>query len=205
VVCHDQRDCEALLALLSGTVPAAEYRGSLVVGGVPAASLDLSAHRGTVLVEQHDVALFEGTLRSNLMAGTNGSPVHLVAAVRAAAAEDIVAAHPCGLDHPVADRGTTLSGGQRQRIGLARALAAAAPVLVLHEPTTAVDAVTEERIAQGIARLRAGATTLLVTTSPALLAVTDRVVVLDGGREVAAGTHPELVAWDPRYRAAVLR
>jgi putative ABC transport system ATP-binding protein len=203
VVCHDQRDCEALLALLSGMVPAAEYRGSLVVGGVPAASLDLSAHRGTVLVEQHDVALFEGTLRSNLMAG--GSAVRLVAAVRAAAAEDIVAAHPCGLDHPVTDHGTTLSGGQRQRIGLARALAAAAPVLVLHEPATAVDAVTEERIAQGIARVRAGATTLLVTTSPALLAITDRVVVLDGGREIATGTHADLAERDPRYRRAVLR
>jgi putative ABC transport system ATP-binding protein len=205
VVCHDQRDCDALLALLSGNVPASAHRGELVVGGVPAAELDLSASRGTILVEQHDVALFEGTLRSNLLAGAELPASRVDAAVRAAAAEDIVATHPCGLEHPVADRGTTLSGGQRQRIGLARALAADAPVLVLHEPTTAVDAVTEELIAKGIARLRAGASTLLVTTSPALLAIADRVVVLDEGRVVAAGPHAELAESDERYRRTVLR
>jgi putative ABC transport system ATP-binding protein len=205
VVCHDPRDCDALLALLSGSVPGAEHRGSVVIGGVPAADLDLAAHRGTVLVEQHDVALFEGTLRGNLTAGARVAQARLDTAVRAAAAEDIVAAHPAGLGRPVTDQGTTLSGGQRQRIGLARALAAGAPVLVLHEPTTAVDAVTEERIASGIAKLRAGATTLLVTTSPALLAITDRVVVLDGGRVVATGTHAELAEADLRYRQRVLR
>jgi putative ABC transport system ATP-binding protein len=205
VVCHDQRDCDALLALLSGVVPAGEYAGAFVVGGVPARELDLAVHRGTVLVEQHDVALFEGTLRGNLTAGVPLPDARLAAAVRAAAAEDIVAAHANGLGHLVADRGTTLSGGQRQRIGLARALATGAPVLVLHEPTTAVDAVTEERIAQGIAKLRTGMCTLLVTASPALLAITDRVVVVDGGRVVATGTHGELTETDGRYRRTVLR
>jgi putative ABC transport system ATP-binding protein len=205
VVCHDQRDCDALLALLSGSVPAADHRGSLAIGGVAAADLDLAARRGAVLVEQHDVALFEGTLLENLTAGASPARDRLDAAVRAAAAEDIVAAHPAGLDRPVTDRGTTLSGGQRQRIGLARALVAGAPVLVLHEPTTAVDAVTEERIASGIAKVRAGATTVLVTTSPALLAITDRVVVLDSGRVVATGTHAELAESDACYRRRVLR
>jgi putative ABC transport system ATP-binding protein len=150
-------------------------------------------------VEHHDVALFEGTLRSNLMADDPA------AALRAAAAEDIVDAHPDGLDHPVADRGITLSGGQRQRIGLARALAAAPPVLVLRDPTTAVDAMTEERIARGLAELRGGAATVLITSSPALLAIADRVVVLDGGTVVAAGTHAELSDVDARYQEAVLR
>ncbi|OLF13190.1 ABC transporter [Actinophytocola xinjiangensis] len=205
VVGYDQRDCDALLELLAGTVPAGDYRGSVSVGGVPLAELDLAASRGMVLVEQHDVALFEGTLRSNLNAGTE-HPAHTVeAALAAAAAEDIVAAHPDGLDHPVTDRGSTLSGGQRQRLGLARALATGPPVLVLHEPTTAVDAVTEERIARGIAQLRGSACTLLVTASPALLAVADRVLVLDGGRITAAGTHAELSEVDERYREAVLR
>jgi putative ABC transport system ATP-binding protein len=198
VVGYEERDCDALVELLAGTVPPEEYDGRVTVGGVPVAELDLAAARRAVLVEPHDVALFEGTLRTNLRAADPA------AALRAAAADDIVA-DPADLDRPVADRGTTLSGGQRQRIGLARALAAAPPVLVLRDPTTAVDAMTEERIARGMAALRAGSSTLLVTSSPALLAVADRVVVVDGGRVVAEGTHAELSESDPRYREAVLR
>lgn len=199
VVGYEQRDCDALVDLLSGVVPPGEYEGTITVGGVPSGELDLATGRREVLVEHHDVALFEGTLRTNLMSEDPS------AALRAAAAEDIVAAHPDGLDHPVADRGTTLSGGQRQRIGLARALAADPPVLVLRDPTTAVDAMTEERIAHGIADLRHDASTVLITSSPALLAVADRVVVLADGRAVASGTHTELSDTDDRYREAVLR
>jgi putative ABC transport system ATP-binding protein len=194
VVGYEERDCDALVELLSGAVPPGEYEGRVTVGGVAAGELDLAAGRSHVLVEPHDVALFEGTLRTNLLAADPA------AALRAAAAEDIA-----DLDHPVTDRGTTLSGGQRQRVGLARALAAAPPVLVLRDPTTAVDAMTEERIAHGLAELRADASTVLVTASPALLAVADRVVVVDGGRVVAEGTHAELSARDARYREAVLR
>ena len=205
VVGYDQADCDALLALLAGTVPAADHQGEITVAGVPAESLDLDTLRRLVLVEQHDVALFEGTLRDNLTAGGTHDDDAVAAAVTAAAADDIVATRPDGLDHPVADRGTTLSGGQRQRVGLARALLADPPVLVLHDPTTAVDAVTEERIARGIAARRAGGTTLLVTTSPALLAVADRVVVVDGGTVTATATHTELSTVDSRYQEAVLR
>lgn len=89
-------------------------------------------------------------------------------------------------------------------MALARALAADAPVLVLHEPATAVDAVTEARIAAGIRDVRAGRTTLLVTSSPALLAVTDRVVLLDGGGVTASGCHEQLVHACAAYRTAVL-
>lgn len=199
VVGYEQRDCDALVDLLSGVVPPDDYAGTITVGGVPAPELDLATARHAVLVEHHDVSLFEGTLRSNLLADDP------VAALRAAAAEDIVAAHPDGLDHPVADRGTTLSGGQRQRIGLARALAAEPPVLVLRDPTTAVDAMTEERIAHGIAELRHDASTVLITSSPALLAIADRVVVIADGRVVADGTHTTLSEVDERYREAVLR
>lgn len=205
VVGYDPRDCDALLELLSGGVPASEYEGRVLVGGMPAEELDLATIRRAVLVEQHDVALFEGTLRSNLQTGGDRAPDELAAAVLAAAVDDFVAAQPEGLDHPVTDRGTTLSGGQRQRIGLARAFAADPPVLVLHEPTTAVDTVTEERIAEGLTDLRGTTATLLITSSPALLTTADRVVVLDEGRVVATGTHAELADTDTRYQQAVLR
>jgi putative ABC transport system ATP-binding protein len=159
-----------------------------------------------VLVAPHHPELFTGTIRENIVLS---EPDGLDGVLRASAAEDVVAAHPDGLDHAVAERGSALSGGQRQRLALARALLAHPKLLVLHDPTTAVDAVTEHAIALGIRDLRhrPGSTlgTLIVTTSPALLAITDRVVVLRDGAIVATGTHASLAAADPAYRAAVLR
>ncbi|MCY1141763.1 ABC transporter ATP-binding protein [Actinoplanes sp. Pm04-4] len=159
-----------------------------------------------VLVAPHLPELFSGTIRENLL---DRDADQLGEVLRASAADDVVAAHPDGLDHPIADRGAALSGGQRQRLALARALLARPRLLVLHEPTTAVDAVTEHAIARGIRDLRHGPgstlATLLITTSPALLAVTDRVIVLRDGEVVASGTHAALAAGDETYRAAVLR
>ncbi|UWZ34151.1 ABC transporter ATP-binding protein [Dactylosporangium roseum] len=208
VVAYDPRDADALRALLAGRVPRAEYEGAIVVDGVPAEDLDPAAARAVVLVEPHVTQLFEGSLRDNLVASSAAGTVRLAAAIRAAAADDVVNAHPDGLDHRIHEGGANLSGGQRQRIALARALVAGPPVLVLHDPTTAVDPVTEGLIAEGIARLRrTGRTdsTVLITSSPTLLDRTDRVVVLDAGRAAAEGTHTELVDTDSRYREAVLR
>jgi putative ABC transport system ATP-binding protein len=128
----------------------------------------------------------------------------LDAALVAAGADEVVAALPAGLDTVLDERGRSLSGGQRQRLALARALAADPPVLVLHDPTTAVDTVTESRVAEGLRAFRRDRTTIVVTTSPALLAVTDRVVLLDEGAVTAQGTHTALVAEHSRYRTAVL-
>lgn len=167
----------------------------VVLDGTDLAGIDLDDARRAVLVARHDATLFEGTVRDNT--GTDA------AALAAAGADEVLDALPGGLDAELTERGRTLSGGQRQRLALARALAAHAPVLVLHDPTTAVDAATEHRIAAGLAALRTGRTTLLVTSSPALLARCGRVLLVDGGAVVASGTHAELVD-DPRYRAAVL-
>ncbi|WFE99939.1 ABC transporter ATP-binding protein [Micromonospora sp. WMMD964] len=207
VLAYDPSDAEALVALLAGRVPRANHRGTLYVDGVPAEDLHVDAVRALVLVEPHDVALFEGTLRANLSAGAQVDDTVLRAAVRAAAAEDVLTAHPDGFDRRLTERGANLSGGQRQRIGLARALVADPPVLVLHNPTTAVDAVTEALLAEGLAEARAAATrgTVLITTSPALLNVTHRVTVIDRGRVVAEGPHGRLLADDARYREEVLR
>ncbi|WP_406063925.1 ABC transporter transmembrane domain-containing protein [Micromonospora sp. NBC_00860] len=207
VLAYDPSEAEALVTLLAGRVPRADHRGTVRVDDVPADELHIDAARAVVLVEQHDVALFEGTLRANLSAGAPVDDEVLRAAVRAAAAEDVLAAHPHGLDRLLTERGANLSGGQRQRIGLARALVADPPVLVLHNPTTAVDAVTEGLLATRLAEARGAGTrgTVLITTSPALLRITDRVTVIDRGRIVAEGPHERLLASDARYREETLR
>lgn len=211
VVAYQPQDADALVAVLSGQLAQDAYRGVVRVGGISLSDMDLRLARRTVLVEPHITDLFSGSLASNVTAGAgDGAALDIQSALVASAAADVVDAHPDGLDLEVTDRGASLSGGQRQRVALARALVAQAPVMVLHDPTTAVDAVTEASIAEGIAQLRhegAGGihTTVLITSSPALLAVTDRVIVLNDGVIASIGTHSELSRGDANYRGAVLR
>ncbi|TDD58911.1 ABC transporter ATP-binding protein [Kribbella antibiotica] len=195
VLCYDPRDADALLTVVGGRT--SEHTGSVRVGGVPIDELDIDALRNTVLLEQHDTDLFEGTLRSNLLVESPS----LERVMTAAGAADLIDE----LDRPLADRGQVLSGGQRQRLGLARALLAEPPLLVLHDPSTAVDAVTEELLAEGMAEVRSGLTTLVLTSSPALLGKMDRVIVLADGVVVTEGIHAELAESDATYQEAVLR
>ncbi|GAB2868939.1 ABC transporter ATP-binding protein [Nocardioides pacificus] len=203
----DPSDAALAMRILSGEVHPDEH-GSALLDGVPLDELDVDARRSRLVVAPHHPDLFEGTLRSNVAPPHGCDAATLDRALAASAATDVAALREEGVDQPVSAQGSTLSGGQRQRVALARALAADAPVLVLHDPTTAVDAVTEHRIAAGIRELRHGAgsdrTTWLLTTSPALLAQADRVVVLRDGRVAASGTHAEL-SGDPTYRELVLR
>ncbi|MFF5986092.1 ABC transporter ATP-binding protein [Prauserella flavalba] len=174
--------------------------GTVELDGVAYTELDPHELRGAVLVAAHDADLFEGSLLDNVVTVSRD----VDRALTGSAADEVARTLPDGVHTLVAERGRSLSGGQRQRVALARALAADPPVLVVHDPTTAVDAVTEARIAGELREVRQGRTTVLVTTSPALLAVTDRVVVLDGGAVGAQGTHAELVHANPGYRSAVL-
>ncbi|WP_432126215.1 ABC transporter ATP-binding protein [Streptomyces sp. bgisy082] len=178
--------------------------GTVELDGVPLADLDPGDARRAVLVAHHDADLFEDSLLANVRAGAGDGAPDVGPALAAAAADDVADALPDGVHTVLAERGRSLSGGQRQRVALARALAADPPVLVVHDPTTAVDTVTEARIAARLRELRRGRTTLLVTTSPALLAGTDVVVMLDEGTVAAEGSHPELVASHETYRSAVL-
>ncbi|MFD4722298.1 ABC transporter ATP-binding protein [Streptomyces sp. NPDC058423] len=178
--------------------------GAVELDGVPLTELNPVSARRAILVAHHDADLFESSLLDNVRAGTDAEESDLVPALSSAAADDVARALPHGTATVLTERGRSLSGGQRQRVALARALAADPPVLVLHDPTTAVDTVTESRIAARLRELRGGRTTILVTTSPALLAATDRVVMLDGGRVTTEGRHPELVATHEAYRSAVL-
>ncbi|WP_232662778.1 ABC transporter ATP-binding protein [Pseudonocardia sp. TRM90224] len=143
--------------------------------GRAAHELSPAEYRSRVTVAPHRVTLFTGTIRDNLTPASGGpAPDRVAAAVQAASCDDFAA----DLDDPVGENGNRLSGGQRQRVALARALVTDAPVLVLHEPTTAVDPVTEQAIVGRLGAVRAGRSTLLIASSPALLAGCDRVVDL---------------------------
>ncbi|MFD0556141.1 putative ABC transport system ATP-binding protein [Stackebrandtia endophytica] len=211
VVCHDPADADALLNLVNRTVATDDHDGRLTLGGIPADTITLTDYRRIVHVEPHRTTLFEGNLGANLTAAaaTGGDlAVRTDRAVTAAAATDVIDSHPDGLNRHLDDQGRSLSGGQRQRLGLARALVTDPPILVLHDPTTAIDAATEELAAEGLAALRGrnpSRSTILITSSPALLGKTDRVVVIDAGRLVRSGTHHDLLEADSDYRKAVLR
>lgn len=203
VTAYGQRSVADLVAVLAGDAPPSAFDGAVRVGGRETAHLEVGALREHLLVNPSHAEIFAGTLRSNI--DPSGTARLVSEAVEASLLTDVVALHRDGLDRPVRDRGANLSGGQRQRLSLARALAADAPVLVLHDPTTAVDAVTEQLIARNIAALRRGRTTLLITSSPALLDAADQVLVLEEGVITREGTHRDLLATDDTYRQAVAR
>ncbi len=191
---------DALSELLSGErLP---HAGRVTLGGTDLADLEHASLRRRMLVEPHAVHLFGSTIGAVLDTGDSRSEADIRAAVQAAALGELGDT----LDHELLDHGSNLSGGQRQRVALARALLADRPVLVLRDPTTAVDAVTEHRIAAGLAGLRLGGAhaTLVISTSPPLLARCDRVVFVAGGRMVATGNHADLLT-RPDYAEAVLR
>ncbi|MFD5200823.1 ABC transporter ATP-binding protein [Streptomyces sp. NPDC058375] len=201
VVVTDPADAATLLHCLARRCD--PERGNVELDGVPLTELAPAALRSTLLVAEHDAQLFDGTLLENVTAAAPaGSDPR--AAMDAAAVDEVASALSDGTGGRIGERGSSLSGGQRQRVALARALAADRSVLVVHDPTTAVDAATEARIAAGIRRARAGRTTVLVTSSPALLASTDRVVLVDGGTITAEAPHEDLVRDHPVYRTAVL-
>jgi len=209
VVCGDP-DAAGRLAERLGGHPA-EQGTSVLLGGVPLDELPLDTARKAVLVQDKDPVLLSGSLRELLD----------VPASDGVAARDALAAAQCGdvlealaqasldaedpMDTRITERGRSLSGGQRQRLALARSLITDPEVLVLDEPTSAVDSHTEARIAEGVRGLREGRTTVVFTSSPLLLDRSDRVVLVHDGEVTAVGKHRELVHTEPRYRAVVTR
>ncbi|WP_214109030.1 ABC transporter ATP-binding protein [Acrocarpospora catenulata] len=177
--------------------------GAVTLDGVPVAQLDLTEFREQVLVADNAAKLFSGTLREEL--DVRGEPAGLTRALHAACAEDIVEALPEGLETRVAEAGREFSGGQQQRLRLARALTADPEILILVEPTSAVDAHTEARIAERLGKARAGRSTLVCTTSPLVLDRADLVLYVEHGKVQAEGAHRELLASCARYRSIVIR
>ncbi|WP_406150982.1 ABC transporter transmembrane domain-containing protein [Streptomyces sp. NBC_01012] len=219
VVCGDPDEAGRLAERLGGHAgagpakdAAAASAPSVLLGGVPLDELPLDAARAAVLVQDKDPVLLSGTLRELLDVPSSGGVT----------AEDALTAARCGdvldalaqasvdtdgdpMNTRITERGRSLSGGQRQRLALARSLVTDPEALVLDEPTSAVDSHTEASVAAGIEELRRGRTTVAFASSPLLLDLADRVVLLHEGTVVAAGTHRELLRDEPRYRAVVTR
>ena len=172
--------------------------------GVDYAEYDLASLRERVVVSDTGASLFAGTLQDAVDPWGTHTREEAERALRTASAEDVYDGLPGGWQGRIDEKGRGLSGGQRQRIVLARALVRDPEVLVLVEPTSAVDAHTESRIAERLVEHRRGRTTVVTTASPLLLHRADVVALLVDGREVARGTHVELQA-HPDYRRVIAR
>jgi ABC-type multidrug transport system fused ATPase/permease subunit len=200
-VVSDQPDESAALADRLGMC-APVVDDDVRLGGVPLNRLPREEVRRRIVVSDTGATFFSGRLADRIDVTGSGAVDRSLAT---ASGEDILEALPDGLDTIVSERARTFSGGQRQRLILARALALDPEILVLVEPTSAVDAHTEARIAARLRDHRAGRTTVVTSSSPLVLDAVDEVAFLRDGRIVATGTHTDLLANDRQYRAVVTR
>jgi len=183
----------------------ARRRWGVTVGGVDLSEVPLAQVRERILVSDASPHVFAGTLREAVDPHGLLSRDDAEQALHAAAAEDVFDSVPGGWQGELEERGRGLSGGQRQRLVLTRALALDPEVLVLVEPTSAVDAHTEARIGERLGAFRSGRTTVVMTASPLLLHHADDIVLLEDGRATARGRHADLLRESAAYRAVVVR
>jgi ATP-binding cassette subfamily B protein len=175
--------------------------GRITLDGVDIRDVTVESLRRVVATAFEEPILFSASVRENLLLGTPDASESDVAAALALAQAEFVYDLPFGLDTRVGEQGLSLSGGQRQRLALARAVIGRPKVLVLDDPLSALDVHTEALVEEALGRVLHGTTGLVVVHRPSTLALADRVAFLDGGTIVAVGTHSELLASYPRYRA----
>ena len=185
-----QKVCDAL-------AEAIDHGSETVLNGVPASHLNPAQRRRLVLVAPRSPELFDDTAHANIVLDGQTTVARLSAVTDAAALDTVAAVLPRGLETEVGEGGRYVSGGQRQRLALARALLHSPDGLMLVDPTTSIDAATIATIAERLHKLREGRTTIIATTSPAILDQMDEVVLFDvDGREVARAPHRDLLSRD---------
>jgi ABC-type multidrug transport system fused ATPase/permease subunit len=174
--------------------------GRVEIDGRDARDWSLPWLRDQIGILLQDTVLFTGTVAENIAYGASTTREEIVAAARAAGAHDFISRLPGGYDEPLGPQGIGLSGGQRQRLGIARVLLRNPPILLLDEPTTGLDALSEATLVGSLRELMRGRTTIIVTHSMALAANADRVLVVDAGRIVQDGTPEALLAQRGPFR-----
>ena len=169
--------------------------GSVTFDGIDLRALSLPDLRGAIALVPQETIIFSGTAADNIRFGRqDASDDEVVEAAKAAEAHEFISALDDGYKAEMGERGVRLSGGQRQRVAIARAILRDAPLLLLDEATSALDAQSEAAIQQALERLEKGRTTLVIAHRLATVQRADRIVVMDGGRIVAQGTHESLLA-----------
>ena len=178
------------------------YSGKILIDGQDIAGVDLASLRAKIAFVSQDAFLFRGAIRDNIALGRPGaSDDEVIAAARKAHAHDFIMQFSQGYATNVGEHGAQLSGGQRQRIAIARAILKDAPILLLDEPTAALDTESERAIQKALAELRRGRTTIVVAHRLQTIIDSDRIWVIADGQAVETGSHSELIARRSAYHA----
>jgi ATP-binding cassette, subfamily B, bacterial len=180
--------------------------GSVLVDGVDVKQYRVRSLRDSISIVLQEPVLFSGTIADNIRYGRlDATAAEVEEAARAAHAHDFIARLPKGYDTEIAEAGGGLSGGERQRLSVARAILKNAPILILDEPTSSLDAISEEIVFAALRRLRTGRTTIVIAHRLSTVRDADQILVLDGGRIAAHGRHEELLKSSQLYRRMCAR
>ena len=180
--------------------------GRVLIDGVDVRQYHVRSLREKIAIVLQDPVLFSGTIADNLRYGRlDAAREEIEEAAKAAHAHDFIARLPKGYDTEIAEAGASLSGGERQRLSVARALLKNAPILILDEPTSSLDAISEEIVFAALKRLRAGRTTIVIAHRLSTVRDADRILVLDGGEISAQGRHEDLLTTSLLYKRMCAR